>query len=118
MAEREELLNQEREERKQDAAKLKEVELEMEAKHEELESYGSERDTTDQRKMELERELEESKQHVLQIRLDTEAREAELQRKLETIEMKTKEQENAMETERKVNIAFFHLYTNLLYNCT
>ena len=104
MAEREELLEQEREAHKQDAVALKELEMEMEAKHGELESYGSELNTTDQRRMELEKELEDFKEHVTQIRLETEARESELQEKLDSIEMKTKEQEKTMQTERKVRV--------------
>ena len=97
---------QEREARKLDAEALLNLEMEMEAKHDELKSYSSVMDINDQSKMELEKEFEEFKlsheEHVTQIHLEKEAREAELQAKLQSIEMKTKEQGAALQAEKDV----------------
>ena len=92
-AERDNLMAQEREAHKRDVDALKELEMEMAAKHEELENYQM----TDQRREELEEELAASKKtHEKQLecrRLEKEERESELQEKLRTIEEKTKEQD-------------------------
>ena len=104
----EELLQREREARNLDAKALQELEMEMAAKRQELEEKGTELHTTDQLRVELEKELEDFKidheNQVEQVYLEKDERESELQAKLHSIEMKTKEQEIALLAERKVRI--------------
>ena len=112
VAEREDLLQQERQAREEDARVLKEYESEVAAKKEELEmeiaakmESASSSQEKDRRRLELEKELallkESHQAHLEDLRKEKEERESDLQLKLERLEGQTKEQEVALEAERK-----------------